>query len=475
MNLLRHVSAFLQAHNTRAYLVGGAVRDRLLERETHDLDITVQGNAAALAREFADTHDAAFYLMDAEFDVARVILPSSKGREVVDFARLRGEQIQDDLGTRDFTLNAMALDLDALYGGNPTVIDPFGGLKDIEARRVRAVNERVFRNDPVRLVRAARFGAELDFVVEARTEGWIQRDAHLIEGAAMERVRDEFIKLLAANHVLRNLKQLDSLELLGHILPELNALRGVTQPAPHIYDVFEHTLHATAAAETIQRDKYTSLAQGAFSGQLSEHMAAVVSSGRTKGELLRLALLLHDVGKPATRTIGEDGRIHFYGHEETGVEIAESVMRRLKFSSDEVAHVVTIVLHHMRPLQFVLNGVTDRGIHRYFRATGAAGVDVVVHAWCDQRGAVGKASLDPEIGELDGVAGRLLDRYYHARERVIAPPPLVNGSDVLRVLGIAPGPKVGEVLDAVREGQATGEIASREDALKFLAQFDPRT
>jgi tRNA nucleotidyltransferase/poly(A) polymerase len=325
----------------------------------------------------------------------------------------------------------------------------------------------------VRLLRAARLEAELNFVSDAQTELYIARDAHLLASAAMERVRDELVKIMAAEHVLRNLRRLDALDLLGRVLPEVNAMRGVTQSPPHIYDVFEHTLHAIAAAEEVARADYLNLAEGAFGTQLSEHMNRVVAGGHTRSELLRLALLLHDIAKPSTRSVGEDGRIHFYRHDEAGADVAEDALRRLKFSGEEIAHVLTIVRNHMRPLDFVLNGMTDRGIHRYFRATGDVGIDIAVHSWCDQRGAFGVEAEDPEINELQAVIGRLFDRYYHAREQIVSPPALVNGDDVQRLLGIPPGRKIGEILDAVREAQVTGEITSREGALEFLEKFDP--
>lgn len=469
MTTLEMLRAFLAKRNERAYLVGGTVRDVLLGRAVHDLDVSVAGSASRMARAFADELGAAYFLMDETFDVARVILENAEGsREIFDFARLRGAALKDDLATRDFSINAMAADARAWAGDAAEVIDPFNGRADVAARRVRAISDKVFANDAVRLMRAARMEAELDFVLDAETEMWLRRDAALISAAPMERVRDELIKIIGAPNALRNLKRLDALDLLGRVLPELNALRGVTQSPPHVFDVFEHSLRAVSAAEETERGGYGNLAQGAFGAQLREHFSQVVSGGRTRRELLRLTLLLHDIGKAATRTVDADGRIRFFGHERVGIPLVGPALSRLKFSNEESAVVKTIIANHLRPLHLTLSGVSNRAVFRFFRDTGDVGVDVAVHAWCDQRATFGGDAGDAELAELQAVIGRLLDRFYHAHAQVVAPPALVNGQDVMNVLALPPSPRIGEWLNAVREAQAAGEITTRQEAIDFL-------
>jgi len=469
-NLLERLRAFLVARDTPAYLVGGTVRDILLGRVTHDLDVSVQGDASELARAFADEHGAAFFIMDATFDVARVIFNQGETREVVDFARLRGTSVEMDLATRDFTVNAMAADAGTWSGNPDAVIDPFHGLADMAAHRLRGVSAETFVNDPVRLLRAIRFEAELEFALDDATENLIRRDAPLITHAPGERVREEFMRILSARNVLRHLKRLDSLGLLGYVVPELNALRGVTQSPPQIYDVFEHSLHAVGAVEETERAGYMDIAQAAFGEQLREHFKQ--HSYYSRRELLRLTLLLHDIGKPQTRSIGENGRIHFYRHEDVGTDLAEGILRRLRLSNDEIAVVKTIIANHLRPILLAQSGVSDRAVYRFFRDTGDVGVDVAVHAWCDQRATYGDAMPAEIESSLQAVIGRLLDRYYHARETVISPPLLLTGNDVMEQLNLQPGPRIGALLEAVREAQAVGKVATREEALEFLHNFE---
>jgi putative nucleotidyltransferase with HDIG domain len=369
----------------------------------------------------------------------------------------------------------MAVRLNSWQGSSEDLIDPFDGRADLAARRIRALSDSVFRNDPVRLLRAARMEAELDMQLEPATQSRVMQDAALIASAPAERVRDEFMRILTADNVLRNLRRLDSLGLLENVFPEIAPMRAVTQSAPHVYPVLEHSLYAVAAAGETERAHYLNLAQGAFGAQLGEHFSQPVSAGRTRRDLLRLALLLHDVGKPATRSVDEQGRVRFLGHDQLGAELVQAALRRLKFSNDEIAIVTTTVRHHLRPILLALTGISDRAIHRFFRDTGDTGIDIAVHSWCDQYATYGAADAADELQGLQAVIGRLLDRYFHARRQVVSPPVLVSGNDVMQVFNLPPGPHIGAMLDALREAQAEGVVTTREAALEFLKKFDPRS
>ncbi|MGE5138616.1 MAG: CCA tRNA nucleotidyltransferase [Rudaea sp.] len=474
MGTLDRLYAFMRLRRATGYLVGGTVRDALLGRERYDIDVTVPGDAIALARAFADEIGAAFYVMDEEFGVARVIDESNSARRIVDFAQLRGDSIEQDLATRDFTINAMAADISAGPWQERDLVDPFSGRDDLDARRIRALSGQVFDNDPVRLMRAVRFEATLGFGLDPHTEAIVRREARKLVDAPPERLRDEFYKLLAADNSYRHIRRLDELGLLQFVLPEVTSLKGVPQATPHRYDVFSHTLHTLEALETVQRGGYLDLAQGAFAEQLSMHFSETLADDRRRGVLLRLGTLLHDIGKPASRKVNGDAAVPFAGHEDVGTDIAEKTLRRLRFSNDEMGLLTTVIAGHMLPMQLA-NGrtVSDLAIYRYFRAAGSAGVDIAVHAWCDLRARSAQAQPLETDASLQAVIARLLDRYYHARDKVVEPPALVNGRDVIAVLDIPQGPLVGKCLEAVREAQAGGQVTSREQALEFLRHWQP--
>ncbi len=475
MDLLSRLVSFLSAHNAEAYFVGGFVRDVLLEREVRDIDISLRGNAIALARAFADANGGAFYLMDAEHGVARTLF----GEEYVDFAELRGDLLAD-LATRDFTINAIAQPIthyplpitNNRLAITNDLVDPFGGLKDIQARQIRAVSDGVFEHDAVRLLRALRIAGELDFAVEPHTEAQMRRDAARLANAPMERARDEFFKILAQPDVVTLLRRADELGLLDALLPEVMALKSVTQPEPHVYDVFEHSLRTVDEIVRIQANDYREVGNGEFVTELQAHFGQVVSAGRTRETLLRLTALLHDIGKPATRSVDEKGTIHFYSHEARGAAMTEEILRRLRLSNDEIRIATRTVEEHLRPPQLArAPHFTNRAIYRLFRAARDTGIDVCVLALADTRAKTAPAIGAEEDARLRAVLTRLLDAYFRQPESIVVPPSLLDGRTLMREMHLEPGPQLGELLEQIREAQAEGEVRTREDALALARKI----
>ncbi|MBI5035459.1 MAG: CCA tRNA nucleotidyltransferase [Chloroflexi bacterium] len=457
MNVLEQVISFIAEQNVDAYFVGGIVRDELMERPVkRDIDLAIDGDAVELARTFADAQCGAFYLMDEEHNVARVILADT----YIDFAQMRGS-LREDLATRDFTINAMARQL-----GSHELTDPFHGQKHLETKQVCTVSDDVFKNDPVRLLRAVRFAGELNFVIGAHTEKLMQRDAHLLAFASMERARDELYKILALSDPLAALRQMDDLGLLAALIPQVNALQGITQSAPHVYDVFEHTMRVVDELVKIQAHGYNEVANDEFLVELQAHMAELVSANRERGALLRLAALLHDIGKATTRSIDDKGTIHFYEHEPRGAEMSEEILRRLRFSNTEIEIMTTVITHHLRPAQLARDGqITNRAAYRFFRDTGDAGIDTCILALADGRGKTAPKIDIERDAKQRATNAILLNRYFTAGETVIAPPPVIDGNGLMAELKLAPGKHIGELLEAIREAQAAGEVRSRQDAV----------
>jgi putative nucleotidyltransferase with HDIG domain len=467
-------------------LVGGAVRDVLLGRPVHDWDFVVERDAIALARATANRLGAAFFALDEERDTGRVVAHTADGvRTFLDFALRRGDTWRADLQVRDFAVNAMALALPDVQ-----LLDPFGGQADLESRIIRAVTDQSLRDDPVRAMRAVRLAGELAFQVEPQTSEWIRRDAILLPHASAERVRDELCKLLAQPDALAGIRRMDDLRLLARVLPEVVALHGVEQSRPHHWPVFEHTLFVLGALERmvveallpapsswageesraasapafVWEDVHRVLAD--FRPPLAAHLSKPLGDERTALVSLKLAALLHDCAKPQTRTVGEDGRTHFYDHENIGAPIAAERALRLRLTHVEVERVRLVVEHHMRPQQLAdaPTGVTRRGAYRFFRDAGEAGVDVLLLALADHIATHG-SDVDPDRwGRRIQATGELLAEYWARLAKEVAPAPLVSGSDLMSELGLSPGKRIGELLEAIREAQAAGEVATREQA-----------
>lgn len=475
MPTLAHRLTRFFRHSPSTYVVGGAVRDRLLGREVHDFDLVVDDDGLLIARQLADALGGAFVTLDADLATARVLL----GDDQVDVAQQRGAHIEDDLWLRDFTVNAMAIPFVGWLSETPLVIDPTGGQADLANRSVRAVTEGAFQYDPGRLLRAPRLAAQLGGTIEATTETWLKRDAYLLPTVSAERLRDEFWRCLLLPDTASILRELDRLGLLALLLPEVHALQGVTQRPPHDLDVYDHTLAALTQLEIVfgaigigsaESDAETVTALAPFRDLLHTRLMEEPVPGRPRWTLLKLAALLHDVGKPATRS-DDAGQVHFYGHEALGAAQSEVIGHRLKLSSRELDWLQLITGHHMRPLQLSqLPQLSRRPLYHYFRDLGEAAPDLLVLAIADQRAK--RAAVEQAVDPMLALTSRILTTYYaEPAEPVVTPPPLVNGHDLIQTFDLKPGPQIGEVLDQIREATATGEVTTAAEALDLARRI----
>jgi len=318
----------------------------------------VAADALEIARFTARKMGGSFVPLDEKNGVGRVVLADStgvpgEGQWQVDFSTLTGS-IREDLARRDFTINAMAIELNQAVTDSEAVklADPFNGRKDLNHGIIRSVSGTAFQSDAIRLLRAARLAAELNFSIDPATEAQIRRHAGLIKGVAGERVREELLRLLAVDNSGRYLVYLDSLGLLTAVIPELETTRNIEQPKEHYWDIFQHSLKTVLAVDFLLRegawdyDNGELLAAVPWSPELADFFRQEISSGSTRRSLLKLAALLHDVAKPQTKGIDTNGRMRFLGHASEGVRIVTDIMERLRFSNRETRFVETIVKHH---------------------------------------------------------------------------------------------------------------------------------
>ncbi|MFC1962609.1 HD domain-containing protein [Chloroflexota bacterium] len=477
--MLKEVAEYLSRRGVAAYLVGGYVRDLLLGRETADVDIAVHG-APEIARDIGRAFKGKFVLLDEISQVARVVIPpsgvSGPGWHL-DLSPLKGD-IEHNLAQRDFTINAMAVELTegVEKGSRLAIIDPWGGQRDLGQRLLRVVKGTVFQDDALRLLRAVRLAAELGLAVDMETEVLIRRDSHLISGVSGERVREELLRLLALPGADRRLSYLDSLSLLTAIIPELAQAKGVEQPREHHWDVFQHSIETVGAVEGVLRegpweyggeDIINSVP--VFQGSES-YFHQEVARGSSRLILLKLAALLHDVAKPQTKTVEEGGRTRFLGHTGLGAEKTESILERLRFSNREVKMMTTMVKYHLRPGQMSQEGMpTRRAIYRYFRDTEGVGIDILYLSLADFLASRGPEIDSGEWREFTGLVDYVLSRQGEVEQA--SPPKVVDGNDLMRLFDLKPGPELGRLLEQVKEAQAAGELGNREEALEFVGKI----
>jgi len=477
--LVETVRQLCAERHIRAWLVGGAVRDVLLGRDVHDWDVVVESAAIPLARATADRLNADVYVLEADFDMARVLVADT----MIDFARLRDANLDLDLAGRDFTINAMAIDLQQ----PDRIIDPFNGQSDLEEGIIRAINESSLTSDPVRMLRAVRQSASLSMAIDPQTAEWIAVHASLIVNSPAERIRDELNKTLQQGDVADSLLLLDAFGLLPHLLPEVEALKGVTQSRPHHWDVYEHTLRVIDVLELLgtrwlgfdQSDEGALmlpiipnfiwdsliLTLSQYSDPLRAHLAV-----NERWLLLKWTALLHDIGKSATKTVEDNGRTRFFGHDDLGARLAADRLWTLRFSKDNIGRVTGIIGGHMRPHWLAEVPLTRRALYRFFRDTKDYGVDILLLSMADHL-----ATHGPEVDQHNwverlGMIAEMFETYFSQHAEVVAPPPLVNGNDIMQELGLPPGKQIGMILEVIREAQGSGEVETREEALTLAKQ-----
>ena len=466
------------------HLVGGAVRDMLLNRVSLDLDFVLPANGISTARKVANALKADFMVLDDERDTGRVVFTNDdNSRTFLDFATYRENSLDEDLRARDFTINAIAFDLH-----KETIIDPLNGGADLRAKLIRACTSTSIADDPIRILRAIRQAAKFEFKIDLETRKAMKQAAGLLPNVSPERKRDELFKILEGPKPDTAIRALEMLGVFPHFLPELVDMKGVEQSSPHIYDVWEHTLQVLSYLESIisslrigysadeTNDMLTGLLTlriGRFREQLAEHFANSLNTDRSVRAALFFAALYHDIQKPATKLIDDAGRIRFFDHDVKGAEIASQRGRNFNLSNDEIERINKIVRHHMRFHFFTSRLEGDKqepsrkAIYRFFRDAGAAGVDLVLLGLADLRGTQGHTLSQETWTAALNIARILLENYWEKPEATIAPPRLVDGNELMKELNLEPGRKVGQLLEAIREGQATGKISTREEAIHF--------
>ena len=448
------------------YLVGGTVREMALGGATPDVDLAVSAQTLALAQDLARALGGTFVLLDEKERTARVV----RQEEVLDLAEFRAPTLEGDLAGRDFTINALALDLRAVLGEAPlAVLDPLGGLEDLAQGLIRLVSPENLAYDPLRLLRAYRFAATHGFAVTPETRAAIARYAGKFAQVAGERVHQELFTLLAASRGARLLPDMAEVGLLFQIFPELVDMKGVPQDGFHHLDVFRHSLETAGQLEEVLAGP------GRFFGELAGEVARYAEDPG-KRVLLKLGALFHDAGKPQVqewRTRPE--RYTFYHHERVGVEIFEQVAVRLRLSTVETRTVIHFIRWHMRPFlllpAFRQKKLTVRALGRMVRAARPELPGCFALAMADSLAAQGSqkpADSEKALAELADKGYRFFKERLEPQEHR---PRLVTGHDLQKVLGLKPGPHFKRLLTAVEEAQWEGQVTDREEALALVRRL----
>ena len=437
------------------WLVGGALRDRLLERPTSDYDVVVAGRPEPLAQALAREARAHPFALSEQFGAWRVV--SRREGWQVDVLPLDGESIEADLGRRDFTVNAVA---EPVQGGER--VDPFGGLRDLAHRRLRMVSPDAFRRDPLRTMRLARLASELGFTVDPATQTAATIGVEALGSVAPERVFTELKRIVSSDRAVEGLELMGAVGATAVVLPELASLRGVEQSQYHHLDVYEHTRAVLAEVIALERDPEAAF--GEHAAPLTSLLGQPLADQLTRGQALRLGALMHDIAKPQTRDVTPEGRVTFIGHDRVGAELSMAVLRRLRASERVCQYVGAMARHHLRLGFLVHEAPLDRrAIYRYLNATAPFQVDVIALSVADRLATRGTGSERAIARHLE-LARQLLGEAFAWLDDLPSPP--LRGDELAHALGLGPGPEIGRLLGQLQEDSFVGELETREQALE---------
>lgn len=458
--LNRHVLKFAQETGVNIYIVGGLLRDCFLaslegrEVEAKDIDYAVQnGSAFAFARDVGRTFGGHFVPLDEKNDTARVVF-TTQG-VTLDFAGCVGGSIESDIRRRDLTINALAWDPQT----PDSVLDLTGGIEDIKARIIRAVSQNAFAEDPLRILRAFRFAAMLTAGIDSQTVEWLTSNASLLDTVAAERINLELFTILNYDAAPLFVK-MGECRILETIFPELIETRLVTSNAFHHLGLFDHSVDTIPQLES-RLPSVPRWVQEKVKGELSVSVTRLAAT--------KLAGLLHDIGKPQTWVINEDGRHTFYGHDRIGSEMCAVIAERMKWSRPVERFIVKLVDWHLRPGALFHQGTpTERAVRRFYRAVGDDLPELMLLAFADFQATRGPGLMGENRQQLENHLIELLHGYNVFLEETRQKERLLDGNRIMELLAIPAGPIVGEILSALDEAQEFKEVPDRAAAEDFV-------
>lgn len=457
------IRQFLQKTGARAWLAGGTVRDLLMGRQPYDLDLVTEGDPEPLARRFADETSGSYFALSEEFRTARVI---SAGRaHSFDFSACRGGSIEADLKFRDFTINAMAVELPE----GRTVIDPLGGRDDLEAGRIAAAGPDIFDHDPLRLLRAVRLEKVTGLAVAQALVELIRQKASLAARPAAERTFSELVRLFEAPGAAAQVRRLDELGLLEVLLPEMIALKGVGQNDYHHLDVYEHTLANCEALDRVIESPADFFPEQAE--KIAERSRRRIAGDTTWRFVMSFSSLMHDIAKPTCRFIDVDSQVRFFEHDRLGAEMTAAIMGRFKASAEATRTVSFLVKKHLR-FEGLLQqpAPSDRARLRYLKATEPLSPEEIMLSVSDRLSVRGRLVTEEGVKRHLALAREMMAAAFAAEEAEPLPR-LIDGDDLMRQFGLQPGPVIGRLLNHIDEEQRLGRLSSWDEALAEARRF----
>ncbi|MBQ8458878.1 HD domain-containing protein [bacterium] len=455
--ILNNLASFFE---NKIYLVGGSVRDAILGKSSYDRDLIVTDcDAGDFALKVSEFFDGVFVPLDEENKIYRVVLKNKQ--DYMDITNPAGGSLEDDILRRDLTINAIAADIRT--GEIPKICEPF--FEDLNNKIIREISEENFIDDPLRLLRIFRFYSVLGFEISPKLIEIVRKHKNLINNPAKERVEYEIMKLFDGEYADLALLKMDECGILEILFPFVKELKQVPPNSHHHLDLFYHSIEVVKQVGILYKNS---------SEEVKKHLQKVDFGGFSRLAHLRLACFMHDIGKFSTWTIEEDtGRHRFIKHEDIGAKMCVPILKKLCFSNKQIEYISYIIKKHMYPSAVVSSPeLSEKVMMRYIRKSEDNAIDNILIAQADRLSARGPEITDVIVNENISALNDLLEYYLDKKETLKPLPKLLDGNDVMKLLKIKPSPKLGKILEALYEGQISGDILTKDDAVQFVLSLE---
>lgn len=447
------LSKVIDKFDNEIYLVGGTVRDFYLGLESTDRDIIVMNeDAREFALKLSELFQATFVPLDEENKIYRIVLPDKIN--YIDVTNPVGDSIEKDLMRRDLTINAIAVNI-----RTGELIDISGGVTDIKNKCINYVNELNFVDDPLRLLRVYRFQALYGFQLAPETINAVCKYSDLIHKPAVERINYELLKLFGGEYAHVALENMNKTWILEEIFPFVKELKQVPPNSHHHLDLFHHSIETVKQVQILYNEA---------SDDVKNHLSRIDFGGFPRLAHLKLAAFMHDIGKFSTWTI-EEGKHRFIKHDDVGAKMSVKILKDLHFSNKQIDYISSMIKYHIYPSHVMTSPqITEKIMMRYVRKMDTNAIDTIILAQADRLSARGPEITDQIVERNITSLNMLLKFYLEAKETLKPLPKLLSGNDVMQILNIKPSKRLGEIMDALHEAQISGDVITKEHAIKFV-------
>lgn len=467
------ISRLAKSKNNHVWLVGGYLRDLWLKKkkakdwkklklkDKNDFDFCIANDSHGFACAFAKKVKSRCIVLDKSQGSFRVVVKNKDRYLIYDFTRLRGSDLVEDLLSRDFVINTLSVDL---VCKDFKIADYLGATKDLANKSIRMASRRSFDDDPLRILRGFSFFANYRFKISPAVFKLMSKKRKLLNKVSKERIAEELYKIFKAESSYSAIKKLDDLKILIEVIPEIAQAKGVRQGRFHHLDVWRHSLETLKMFELLITKKFLK------NIAVWDYLNCEIAQGRTRFQIIKLACLLHDIGKPAAKA-KKGKKTIFYMHEKIGCEITDKISRDLRFSFKESELLKKLIFWHLRP-GYLADQVnpSQRAVYRFYRDAQGEGVGVILLSLADWWATRGPLTDLHKRKIHEKIMINLIRQYF--RRIAFKPiPKLIDGYIVMKKFKIKPSQLIGKVLKAIREEQALRRILTKAQALRFAGQI----